>query len=713
VDTGFSGAWDYLNNAPAEVLTSPGQPFSGRTPVFVNSRPLPAATSKDKINSVTWSMTAYKNYRTPNTVQIEFFSDVGMATRVYNQLFSNVTSGVCTIAGGWSWSKIQAIKITLSPAVYLRTDPSPSGPNAVWGGNSFSNFVLNIEYDPQAEGQDTDTTVSGGYFAVSGVNVPSKVFEQEISLGRIAQDWARTAGVDPWAFFTKAAPAGTTGGVQVLLSLPANGDPVQFAVIGLALELDYGAAETVWDGAIVADVDGRTGTPVGGGAVTVLENPVDLLAYLIDSPEYFGMAAYRDSASFEAVREEAEGAGWRMALGVIEDITLRDLTAALLGESRLVLLFDQGTLFCRWGSAWIDASDAVAGIGDGGGSERLLLRDDFAREVRLEEFFNQVMFYYRRNLRTGDYRATMEARDEDSQAAGYGMRARPSGNLMWHQSARGYAGGFEDQKARVSGLAQYYLSLALQLWEYADVAVAPSVGETLQRCDTVLVNRARAGCYGAPGRVVALARVDQPAPHWSVTVQMVPQADRFYWQGVTAGGAIAVPGTFVRPIQGGQAFEFVISGVRVAVLTGTGDLRLKGSLKLLRSSLLGYEKLGGVPENECLRWTPEDDGGRLLFFLRRWDLAGPGEPRERVAWLTIGGDLVVGAVHDGGVNPHPVRDLVTVADLGAEVLPNGITDTGEVGVTGAVRFAVGGRAVMEIGVWSARLRGGIISGGLN
>jgi hypothetical protein len=708
------GDWDFYAGAPRQYNTTQNpnpipSPLFGDL-VLQHAEPLREATSKDKLIgiSITTKGVSGTSWQSPEYVQVQFFSDKACTVETFKVIlrYPN-TTGPLTLPAGFSWSKLQGIIIRTGQYVYgYGSNPLP-GPSAY--AVCVSEIQLQIQVDPYAEGQDTDTTVSGSYFAVSGVAVPSAPFEQVVSLGRLARDWGLAQGKDPWEFFSQGAPAGTTGGLEVLLNLPGNGDAVQLAVGMVGLEVDYAAPEVVYDAPLIADVDGRVGTPVGGGAAVVLENPVDLLAYLVDGAEFYGMGAYRDSATFVAARAEAEGAGIRCSRAVTGEVELRELMGSLCGENRLLLLLDGSTLSARWRGVDISEADAVMEIGDDavdlGGR---LLEDSFPRENRVEEFANQLGYYYRRNLVSDDFRTYYEVNDAVSQAGALGLRRRTL-DLNWQQSARGYAGGLAGQRAAVAGLAGFGLGLAGRLWDFAQIPVSGAVGERLQRHDVVLVHHPRAALFHAPARVVRTERLGGPY-RWLVTVMCEPGMAGYYWIGQTAGGALQRD-TYVRMLGGGLGIEFVLWGVRLARLTAGGDLLLRGGVTLLQGGGVADAKLTGTPANSALRWDDVEDGGRLVFYLQRYDLP-PALRAERAAWLTAAGDLVVGAVQDGGINPKPVRDLEAGADLGAGYVDSGIVDTGTGGVTGLIRFAGAGQSLMELGKYDLRVRGRVVAGGL-
>ena len=560
---------------------------------------------------------------------------------------------------------------------------------------------VRVEYalESTLEGAKTDTSVDGNNFFVDmpAGSVPSAAWWQPVSLGRTARDWGRTTGRDPWEFFGG-------NGVEIRVTLPTGGGALQLALADCELELEYSARETVYDLPLMADVDGRVGLPVGGMTTAVLENPVDVLAELVENGDFYGLTNMRDE-SWAAAR--AAAGHIRVSRAVTRETTVRELAASLCHEARLVLLYDQGRVGVRWRREAPQLQQAVALLGDEGGAGAALVQDGFPVAARVEEFRNEVAVYYRRNYRNEHPRAVVELRDDGSVAGPLGLRREPM-TWDWHQSARGYAGGFDEQKSVVTGLARYVLGQASHLWDYATVEVPVSGGEGLQRYDVVALNRPRAGLWGVAARVVGWERLARPLRN-RLVLQIPAQSAAYYWRGLGRLGDLRAD-SYVRLTRGGRRMEFVLRGRRAAVLTEDGDLLLAGDLVVVTASmaLIGYQGWTGVPEHALIRWRSVGLGW-MDFYLPLRGEGQEGAPMH-VVQLVETGDLKLYPNFDEGEYPWPLREVVARADLGNEVVPVGVTEHAPVaGETGEIRFACGGRVQMAVGRGKLRIRGGVHS----
>lgn len=560
-------------------------------------------------------------------------------------------------------------------------------------------LLMEAEIDPQIQGAGVDTNVDGTNFFVDmpAGSVPSAAWWQPLSLGRTARDWGRATGRDPWEFFGG-------NGVEIRVTLPTGGGALQLALADCELELEYSARETVYDLPLVADVDGRVGLPVGGMTTAVLENPVDVLAELVENGDFYGLTNMRDE-SWAAAR--AAAGHIRVSRAVTRETTVRELAASLCHEARLVLLYDQGRVGVRWRREAPQLQQAVALLGDEGGATAAVVQDAFPVAARVDEFRNEVAVYYRRNYRNEHPRAVVELRDDGSVAGPLGLRREPM-TWDWHQSARGYAGGFDEQKSVVTGLARYVLGQASHLWDYATVEVPLSGGEGLQRYDDVALNRPRAGLWGVAARVVGWERMARPLRN-RLVLQIPAQSAAYYWRGLGRLGDLRAD-SYVRLTRGGRRMEFVLRGRRAAVLTEDGDLLLAGDLVVVTASqaLIGYQGWTGVPENARIRWRSVGLGW-MDFYLPLRGEEQEGEPMH-VVQLVETGDLKLYPNFDEGEYPWPLREVVAGANLGNEVVPVGITEHAPVaGETGEIRFACGGRVQMAVGRGELRIRGGVHS----
>lgn len=569
---------------------------------------------------------------------------------------------------GLSWLDCQSIKLSIN---------QHSGGGIVRGA-TIGEVSMAVEYQPDVEGQRVGTIVDGSYFRTTATTAPSTIFEQVVSLGAVAKNWARQHDLDAWDFFS-SGPLSFFG-CQIMIKLPSAGDGLQFAVADMVLELEYDALTVVYDGTVLADVDGRTGYPVGGGALEVLQNPVDVLAHLVDSTEFLNLSGER-STDWAAYRTLCDGIGWRMSRAVVEPIPLRELVASLCSESRLLLLADGKKLYVRF--RWEEATPAesIEVVGEQLLPENALVTDQVKIVNRLEDVFNSIGFYYRRNYALADFRAVIEEEDAESIRL-YGKR-RATPNLEWHQSSRGYGGGLAEQKDKLRWLTKYTIDMASRLWDFATIEVSAAPAEAVQRYDVMTVNWPRSGYYMTPGRVVTTQRLDNPM-RWQITLQMNRSTLGYIWQSEEN------PQTYIKLAEAGSRMDFVVQGTLVAQLTSAGHWRCRGGFSLSGTSTVDVAKV--------------DTGASIIVYRERRDGSFSGK-FERM--LTVGefGDVTVHGYNNGTVTA--TRGAATPGTLLNVGGVGGIVDTVAPSQTGRLEFYLANRMVMVIDSGKATLLGNI------
>lgn len=695
--TFLSGFWNY---SVAQPNTTGGLSFTG--PLYLLSRdvlPVGEATAKEKLVRIKlthrkplWAQATASNnlrdYWTGNEFRVTLRNAAGGVTHQYTVRFnySNSTDvhvHTQTLPASFGWVNCQSIEV-MAPQMYA------IGSSII--GQTVGDLQVDIEYLPDVEGQRVNTTVDGGFFSVTGtpggaIKIPSAVFEQAISIGNLAKTWGETTGNDPWEYFSGA-------GLDIQVFLQSSAGDVLFALADLEMELEYEAISVNFDVTVVADVDGRTGTPVGGGATVVLENPVDVLAYLVDQSEFFGMNVYRDSASFVTARALVNSQ--KVSRAVVSEITVRDLVASLCAECRMLPLFDAALYYVKYLAGEPTTSDSVGTFGDQADPAKALMLDNFPVSNRVEDIANSLGFSYRRNYRTSDFRAVMEVDDLASQATAVGRR-RQTPQLDWHQSARGYAGGFAEQKGVVQGLAEYALSQSKVLWDYATIELSAAAAEALQRYDALILNRERSNYYNALGRVVATRRTDTKT--WGVQVRMSPSTNGIYWQ------SVSTPTSYIRVAHNGGLFEFYILGVKCMEITAGGNVRAKGGIWMgYASNIVTSGAAGevGTPNNPSIRYEP--GSSFILFYRQRLSGVYAGQ-MEMLAKLRSDGVLIVHAYDDGSTITQ--RGKRGGAVMSGATGAAGIVDTGAGGTTGVLRFFLGNQVAAEFGDARLDARGSI------
>ena len=689
--TFLSGYWNFTGNAPGidngttdTIGTSQtGNLFLHSTDVF------PPATSKDKLTKIIVTArnpSGHPQYWTNCDMIIRLRNAAGGTTKtILHRLGAEVSQAEYSLTG-FGWKDAQSVQVEVQQFFHLGTTIQ---------GATLGNIQLDIEFTPDVEGQREATVVEGGFFSVppgGTVNVPSAVFDQVITIGNLAKTWSDSTGYDPWEFFSQ-------NGLDIRVFLQSSAGAVQFALADLELELEYEAVTVNFAVTVVADVDGRTGTPVGGGATVVLENPIDVLAYLVDQSEFLGLGAYRDSASFVTARALVNT--MKVSRAVVEQQTVRDLVSSLCAECRLLPLFDAAQYYVKYLAGDPATSDSVGTYGDQADPAKALVRDDFPVATKAEEVANSLGLYYRKNYRTGDSKAVVEVDDAASQASALGRR-RQTVNLEWHQSARGYTGGLPEQKAVVQSVAAYLLSQSKVLWEYATIELPAAGAEALQRYDALVLNRERSGYFSALGRVVATQRMD--GQKWQVMVRLPSATNGLYWQ------SVAQPSTFVRVSGSGNSMEFHILGVRVAVVTSAGELLVKRDVTLVSSAInvvSGSAGDVGTPDHESIRGNAA--GTEIRLYRKRLSGTHAGK-LERVAMFDSNGDLTIYAYDDGSTTGR--RAVAEDGVMNAATGASGIRDTGSGSTTGVLRLFLANQVVVEFGDGTMDVRDQIISDAL-
>lgn len=692
----LSGYWNYTTASPN---TTGGTIITG--PLYLVSRDVFApgeSTKKEKLTKLrltrrnpVWPEAnggaGVGGYWTGADMRVTVFNSSGVASLIYDVRFTAGTEVEIhnQTLTNFGWSDCQTIEVRVSQFFIA---------GSTLRGVTIGDVQVDIEYVPEVEGQRIDTTVDGSFFSATATTVPSAVYEQTISIGSLARSWARAVdGRDPWDFFSKAAPEGASGGLDIRVYLQTTAGAVQFALADLELELEYEALSVSFDGTVVADVDGRTGTPVGGGATVVLQNAVDVLAYLVDQSEFFGLSTYRNSASFVAARAFVDG--MKVARAVTEEVTVRDLVASLCAECRLLPLFDAGAYYVKYLSGEPTAAESIGTYGDQADPAKALVRDDFPITNKVEDLYNSIGMSYRRNYRTGDFRAVVEADDLPSQATAVGKR-RATPSLEWHQSARGYASGLAQQKSVVQGIAAYALSQSKVLWDYATIELPAAGAEKLQRYDALTLSRSRAGYFNALGRVVATQRTDNTK--WQVMLRMGPATAAPYWQ-------VQGTSTYIMMADNGNKMQFFIEGLKVMEVTSAGNITTLGAMihDSATSNVLSASAGDiGTPDNISLRY---DAGtGTIRFYRQRMGGVFVGY-MELVADLSSVGDFTVYAYRDDDDVTTVRRNWWFGATMTASAGAAGILDTGSGMTQGVLRFRMGNQLVVEFGNTYFNVRG--------
>ena len=561
---------------------------------------------------------------------------------------------------GMTWRNLQSIRLMVESSMVIG--------DGTRRGATVGNISMAVEYQPDVEGQRIGTIVDGSYFRTTASTSPSAVYDQVVSLGAVVKDWAARNNRDPWDFF---GPQIGGNGMQVMVSLPTAGDGLQFAMADIFLELEYDVLEIVYDGQLVADVDGRSGVPVTGGASRVLENPVDVLAHIIEDTDFYGMVGMLD-AEWAAVRPIIEQIGWRVARAVVQPIQLRELMSSLCMESRLAVLAEAQYVTLRMRFEEADPQQSIRTVGDQVNPSFSLVRDKVPIVNRLQDVFNSLGCYYRRNYLTGDFRAVIEETDEDS-ANRYGKR-RHTPNLDWHQSARGYAGGFDEQKTRLRWLTKYLIDTAARMWDYATIELHAAAAEDLQNYDVITVNYPRSGYYSTPGRVVAIERLEGPM-RWQVTLQMNRSTQGYIWQSATN------PDTYIKLAEAATRMDYIINGVLVGQITAAGHFRCRGNFTVSGTAQIDASRI---------------DGGSTAIYVYR-ERHGDAEDGqyERIMEFDQYGNVTLRAYSNGGA--ATVRDAAapgTLLNIGGVA---GIVDTGDaLAGTGRLEFYLANRKLITI-----------------
>jgi hypothetical protein len=695
----LSGYWNYGSQQPA------AQPSSGSTltgNLLLKSRQAPGnETSTDKV--LRYVLTLSNPVGQPASFTTGFTGSIAGHDKNGNQRWgpvqftknSNSATQRITVnvpANRQTWADNQEVRVLIHQFV------NSGGAK----GATVGDVGVEVQYLPSIQGQDVDTTVDGSFFSVSGTggNVPTAVVEQSVAIGAAARQWAReVAGRDPWDFFSQAAPEGSLGGIEFQVELPSWVGSLQMAFADATLELDYQPLVAEYDGLVVADMDGRVGTPVGGGAAEVLQDPTDVLAYLIDESEFLGMASYRDADSFEEVRASTIASGMRLARAVLEKIPLRQFMSQLCGESRLLMLADGEMIYARFATVEPTVAESTGTIGVQSDPARVLVRDDATIVSRIEDVANSIGYYYRRNLVTGDFRSVIEESHALSQLQ-VGVR-RATIDLHWHQSARGYALGIEGQKAAVRTLTGFGIATAARIWDYVVVEVSAAVAEALQRYDALILHYPRMGYFNALGRVVGTQRLEGPV-RWSVLLRMSASTNAYYWQAID--GSSLLP-TFIKIADNGTVMEFWVEDVLKAKLDA-GGLRIAGNFTealVSHVALPGSSGDTGAPDNEAIR---HDGTGAEIRLVRQRVTGTHAGKLERV--LTIDANGVTLWAYDNGTTTVK-RSAETMATMSGATGDSGIVDTATGLATGAVQVTLGNQVVMDIGDSQMSLRGDLMT----
>lgn len=688
----LSADWNYYSQSPQVVVSG----YAGLGPLYLDTvELLPLADHKIVgvlINAVNPSGVG-SGIITGWYGKITLFSGRGLTgSQIAMNLNFTGSAMAVTIPATMTWKQLQSARLEIYPYKAI---------GSTVYGVTVGDIQIDVAYLADIEGQRLDTTVDGSFFSTTATTVPSAVFEQTISIGSLARSWARAVdGRDPWDFFSKGAPEGAAGGLDIRVYLQTTAGAVQFAMADLELELEYEALTVSFDGTVVADVDGRTGTPVGGGATIVLQNPVDVLAYLVDQAEFYGLSAYRNSASFVAARTPVDA--MKVARAVTEEVTVRDLVASLCGECRLLPLFDAAIYYVKYLSGEPTAAESVGTYGDQADAAKALVRDDFPITNKVEDLFNSIGMSYRRNYRTGDFRAVVEVDDLPSQATAVGKR-RATPSLEWHQSARGYVSGLAQQKGVVQAIASYALSQSKVLWDYATIDLPAAGAEKLQRYDAVTLSRSRAGYYNALGRVVATQRSDNTK--WQVVLRMGPATVAPYWQ--------AEGSTYIMIADNGNKMQFYIEGIKVMEVTAAGNITVAAAYfagvpdySIVDPGLAGDV---GTPDNISLRY---DSIARSILFYRQRLAAGAHQGKmELVASLDFDGFLYIMAYRNNS-DTLTTRRGMRLGSVSVATGAAGISDTGTGTTTGLVQMKLGNQVVAEWTDSEFRVRGSIQAGSL-
>jgi len=684
------GDWTVSNGAPdggSPTVVASGYQGAGDL-ILHNRDPFPPANSRDILQSV--KITIHNpTLSDPNKL-------TGWGGNAYLVNSSNITSvaipiGIARNATSASFTKV--VNTTFANIAYLQINIPPytlvSGQRA---GSVVGDITVEFTILQDVEGQRLDTTVDGSFFTLTGggSTVATAIYEQTISLGNLAKTWGRAQGKDPWEFFNQAAPQGTLGGLQLIASLPSTAGALQMAIGDVILEMEYEELEVTYDGVLIADVDGRAGTPVGGGATAVLENPVDLLAYLVDEAEFLDMAAYRDAASFEAVRPLVDE--WKLARAITEPVAVRDLIAELCGDSRLLQVFDSGVLYCRYRTVDAPMIESVGIVGDQEDVARALISTVYPIENEVVRVANSLGCYYRRNYRVEDFRGLVEAEDPISIEAVGKRRATP--NLHWHQSARGYAEGLPAQRAAVKNLADFLLRVSARLWDYVTIELHAAAAESLQRYDVLTLNDPQNGYYEANGRVMSTSR-GADGTTWTVRLQMSPATSGYYWQALSETGE-PVTGTYIQLSHGSTRMQFYILGLLVLELDATGGMTAPYNVIQSGASSAVLPEDAGVAGTTLPLLFRSNEAGDVIMVYRQIRGGALAGYLELVVWIDQDGNVEICPAYDETSDTWNERDLRTPADLSGSG-PSGVVDTGTGGTTGSLQFFVGSKKVAEIG----------------
>ena len=153
--------------------------------------------------------------------------------------------------------------------------------------------------------------------------------------------------------------------------------------------------------------------------------------------------------------------------------------------------------------------------------------------------------------------------------------------------------------------------------------------------------------------------------------------------------------TWIKETGSGGALEFVVNGMRAAVLTASGDLLCLGAFEIADHGVIGARTGGeGQPQTNALTFSASDENGTIRVWMR---YAGDKDSELYASFeevLTITPSRVRVRRCAEPLPDGVLRDLYTLTGTSDAVLSGGVYDTAE-DVAGPVKVAVGGKSVLE------------------
>lgn len=393
---------------------------------------------------------------------------------------------------------------------------------------------LEVEYKAILPGQATALALqkSGSVKPSTDmrINIPSPMTIQKVDI----TDLVNSSG--DWDFFKSISESDYP---QISINFPSSQDTAEVYITGISLEVEYYPIKkvTVFDefSADISGVYNESG---------VLENPADIIKYLLTNPAFMGLdEAMLDADSFAEAKAALNSLGYKFARKISSQESIKELLDEAAFESKCRLHNEGTKLKLSLIPDNIYDSESVFSF-----SKSNIIAGSMSRELLpADDIFNSINLYYNKNtglkIFENPVSSNLVSRDKDI-------------HLKWLSDSTG---------AQINDLGEFLINKYSQKKSFFKINT-PLESCHVEICDPISLNYPALFIDNFKGEVLKFKKV-------------LPNKLEYLISIISEGTICWIYDiyTYIRHAVADTSKYFNINGMRVAELTSSGELRLKGS----------------------------------------------------------------------------------------------------------------------------------------